>query len=35
VQRHGGELRITSRAGQGSVFAVVWPAGRVRTREDI
>ena len=30
AQRHGGELRITSKLGQGSRFALVFGAGRVR-----
>ncbi len=30
AQRHGGELRIASTLGQGSRFAVVFPASRVR-----
>jgi two-component system phosphate regulon sensor histidine kinase PhoR len=30
VQRHGGELQIDSTLGQGSVFSVSLPAGRVR-----
>ncbi|KAF1020149.1 MAG: Phosphate regulon sensor protein PhoR [Paracidovorax wautersii] len=34
VQRHGGELRISSKLGEGSVFAVVWPAARVRPRQE-
>mgnify|MGYP002507206300 CR=1 FL=1 len=32
VQRHNGELRISSKLGEGSLFAVVWPSERVRTR---
>jgi two-component system phosphate regulon sensor histidine kinase PhoR len=31
VIRHGGELRIESQNGQGSLFCVVLPAGRVRS----
>lgn len=30
VQRHGGELQITSQQGKGSCFALVFPAQRVR-----
>ncbi len=30
VQRHGGELRVSSEAGKGSVFTLVVPAVRVR-----
>jgi two-component system phosphate regulon sensor histidine kinase PhoR len=30
VQRHGGELRIESRAGQGSRFSIFLPASRIR-----
>ncbi len=30
VQRHGGELRVTSESGKGSVFTLVVPAVRVR-----
>src|SRR5690606_22309153 len=33
VQRHGGELQITSEIGKGSCFALVFPAQRVRARE--
>lgn len=32
AQRHGGELRISSEAGKGSVFTLVVPAVRVRVR---
>lgn len=32
VQRHGATLEISSVPGQGSVFGVVFPAARVRTR---
>lgn len=32
VQRHGGELRITSEKGRGSCFALTVPAARVRIR---
>lgn len=31
VQRHGGQLRIESRLGKGSVFAIAVPAQRVRS----
>ncbi|MFT4191897.1 MAG: phosphate regulon sensor histidine kinase PhoR [Comamonas sp.] len=34
VQRHGGELRINSKLGEGSVFSVIWPAARVRARQE-
>jgi len=30
VQRHGGELRITSEAGKGSTFTIAIPAARIR-----
>ena len=30
VQRHGAELRIASRPGQGSCFSILFPAARVR-----
>jgi len=30
VQRHGGELRITSEQGKGSTFTLQIPPGRVR-----
>jgi two-component system, OmpR family, phosphate regulon sensor histidine kinase PhoR len=30
VQRHGAELRIASRPGQGSCFSIVFPAARIR-----
>jgi two-component system phosphate regulon sensor histidine kinase PhoR len=30
VQRHGGELQIQSKLGEGSRFALVFPASRVR-----
>jgi two-component system phosphate regulon sensor histidine kinase PhoR len=30
TQRHGAQLRIESRLGQGSTFAIVFPANRVR-----
>lgn len=33
VQRHGAELRISSELGQGSVFAIRFPAARVRRVE--
>ncbi|MDT8992211.1 phosphate regulon sensor histidine kinase PhoR [Curvibacter sp. APW13] len=35
VQRHGAELRITSTWGQGSAFAIRFPASRVRTIEQL
>lgn len=31
VQRHGGELQVSSQLGKGSCFALVFPAGRVRS----
>jgi two-component system phosphate regulon sensor histidine kinase PhoR len=31
VQRHGGELRIESRVGEGSAFTILLPAARVRS----
>ena len=31
VQRHGAELKIESTLGKGSVFSIVFPAGRVRS----
>ena len=30
AQRHGAELRIASRPGQGSCFSIVFPAARTR-----
>jgi two-component system phosphate regulon sensor histidine kinase PhoR len=30
VQRHGGELQVSSTLGKGSCFALVFPASRVR-----
>jgi len=33
VQRHGGELRISSEKGKGSVFSLTVPAARVRVRD--
>jgi two-component system phosphate regulon sensor histidine kinase PhoR len=35
VQRHGGELRISSEKGKGSVFTLTVPAARVRVREEV
>jgi two-component system, OmpR family, phosphate regulon sensor histidine kinase PhoR len=34
VQRHGGELVIESTVGQGSRFAIVWPASRIKRPPD-
>ncbi|WP_243457471.1 phosphate regulon sensor histidine kinase PhoR [Ottowia testudinis] len=31
AQRHGGELQVTSQLGQGSTFALAFPAARVRS----
>lgn len=33
LQRHGAQLRIESRPGEGSTFTIVFPAARVRQRE--
>lgn len=33
VQRHGGELQVSSRPGKGSCFALVFPASRVRSAQ--
>ncbi|MBV8125388.1 MAG: PAS domain-containing sensor histidine kinase, partial [Paucibacter sp.] len=35
VQRHGGELQITSEVGRGSQFRLVFPAARVRALGDL
>ena len=32
IQRHGGDLRVTSEKGKGSTFTLVVPAARVRVR---
>lgn len=34
VQRHGGELKITSDKGKGSCFAITVPSARVRVRDE-
>jgi two-component system phosphate regulon sensor histidine kinase PhoR len=35
VQRHGGELRISSKLGEGSQFSIIWPAERLRLRPTV
>jgi len=35
VQRHGGEIDISSELGKGSSFKLVLPASRVRRRADV
>ena len=35
VQRHGGELQITSELGKGSQFRLLFPAARVRAQGDL
>ncbi|MEO5658502.1 MAG: phosphate regulon sensor histidine kinase PhoR [Polaromonas sp.] len=35
AQRHGAELRISSQVGQGSCFALIFPAARVRVLQSV